>query len=55
MNKKEIKELLAGVAGALDEIEVHGRRNLLLLAACINDMEKAKKMLEEKGNGVQSG
>lgn len=41
-------QILRNVYGALNELEVKGKQNHAIVVACMNDIEKVIKSLDEK-------
>lgn len=48
MDKNSIQQTLQGVYGALNGVEVRGKMNCAIIVACMNDIEKVIKTLDEK-------
>lgn len=41
-------QIMRGIYGALNEVEVKGRQNHAIIVACMNDIEKIIKSLDGK-------
>lgn len=48
MDKTAAAQTLRGIYGALNEVEVKGKQNHAIIVACMNDIEKVIKSLDEK-------